>query len=192
MVRPKWRIPPDDVLIEELTEWDRSTLRDRLRRWRFVRHETEGPEDGFGIPSTLTGGLLYWEAGRSFIAGNFIAAVVLTHAFVESCLVTLMRDQVQALDTPLGFGALIDLAFREEVIDLRVRRILSGLRKMRNPYVHERWKDVEPRILKRALMETGGDPYALTEQDARAAIQAMTDFLRHVMPAWSPQIAEKR
>ena len=190
MVRPKWRIPPDDVLIEELTEWDRSTLRDTLRRWRFVRHETEGPEDGFALPSTLTGGFLYWEAGRSFVAGNFIAAVLSTHAFVESCLISLMPDQVRALGTPLGFGALIDLAFREGVIDLRVRRILNGLRKMRNPYVHERWKD-SPRLVKRALMEAGGDPYALTERDARAAIQAMTDFLRHVMPAWSPPTADK-
>ena len=186
MTRPTWRIPNDEILLEELTEWDQSTLRERLRRLRFLRHETEGPEEGISVPSGFTGALIYGEVGGSFVAGNFIATVVLVSSFVENCLATLLERSGEKLDARVSFREVIDSAYRHAVINIRIRRTLNGLRKVRNPYVHCGEGGGLPRLLTRSRMEAGGDPRKLTEKDARQAIRALTDFIRHIEPAWIP------
>ena len=177
-------LPPHAEVAAELHEWDDRTFNERLERWIFIRQMTEPPSAGWSVPASLIGASAWWEAGRCFIGGNFIAAVILIQAFVEHSLAEVLRRKGVVNVDRLGFKKLIDAAERLGELTPALAAGLHRLRRLRNPYVHADADVWPPSFLERAWRETGGDSYAVSDGDARLGIETGCDYLRQIADRW--------
>lgn len=184
MDRPTWPLPPQEEIASELREWDERSFSERIERWIFLRQLTDPLPVGWSLPGSVLCGSVWWEAGRCFIGGNFIAAVILTQGFVEHSLAEVLRRTGKVNVKGLGLKALIDAAEQIGELPPELATRLHGLRELRNPYVHADVETWPPPHLQRALAETAGDWYALRDGDARLAIEAAADYIRHVADHW--------
>ena len=185
MERFKWPIPNDEYLRRTIEEGETSTLEYRIERLRFVWEEFGPPADMLlvgGIPSMFA----LDELKRSYIYGNFIATVLLAQCFIEHSLggsySTAGKDKI----ANQGFAALIDAALKDGQLTGEVAQVLHTLRKMRNPYIHfiggAGPKSYMGRLVKQAVVS----PEDLAVKDAKFAIRAVVDYLRHGSPDWNP------
>ena len=103
--------------------------------------------------------------------------MILTQGFVEHSLAeVLLRIGVRRK----GMKALIKAAEDAGVVPSDLARRLQKLRRLRNPYVHADTSQWPPAYLRRARTETNGDLYALSDVDARFAMEAGAAYLRHI------------
>jgi hypothetical protein len=177
-----WPIPSTEQITHELREADERTLEERVERAVYVRQMAEPGPMGWSIPGGPICGFAWWEAGRSFIAGNFLASILLVQATVEHSL-AMVLDRTGRPTRGLTFKRLIDLAYDAGVVDTTLAGRLHRLRLMRNPYVHADVSAIEDYI-GRAQSETDGDPYALNDVNARVAVEIGVDFIREISRTW--------
>lgn len=157
---------------------------ERLERYWYILEQFGPPADMFlvgGIPAMLS----IQELERSFVAGNFLAVVLLAQVFIEHSLggeygLRNMDDIVEG-----GLARLVTQAGEDGLIGPRLAETLHELRRMRNPYTHPHG-GVTPRSYLRRLFDHGPEPFALAERDARQAIEAVVDFMRDGSPNWKP------
>lgn len=177
-----WPIPPTEWIANELHEADERTFRERVERDVYWRQVAEPGPMGWSIPGGPISGSAWWEAGRSFIAGNFLASILLIQTSVEHSLVMVLH-RCKRSTKGLSFKKLIDSALEAGEIDTPLGTKLHRLRQMRNPYVHADVSAIDEYV-KRAQAEAGGDPYALNDLDARIAVEIGADFIRHISSNW--------
>lgn len=180
------------VVAEELLEWDARTFGERVERWTALRKLTDPPPNGWCLPGDLITASAWWEAGRSFVAGNFIATVTLTQGFVERSLFALLAGLGKVGGQKPGFARLIDDAVAAGVLSEALAARLHELRRLRNPYVHAEADSWPPKFVERAWTQAGGDPYAVTSADARSAIETGAIYIRGIIRRWKKVAREPR
>lgn len=126
------------------------------------------------------------EIKRSFAYGNFMATVMLSQVFVEHSLGGMYtmagRDEIVAR----GFASLIKAALADGYITTELAETLHALRKMRNPYTHHTIGVEARTYMGRLVQNAPTTPEDLVVEDARFAIRAVVDYLRHGSPNWRP------
>ncbi len=126
------------------------------------------------------------ELKRSFIYGNFMAAVMLAQSFVEHSLGGMYALAGQDNVVAKGFKKLIDQACEDGHVSKGLAATLHNLRTMRNPYTHHT-VGTGPRTYMGRLAHTEHYvPEEMVVEDARMAIRAVVDYLRHGSPHWNP------
>jgi len=127
------------------------------------------------------------ELRRSFIYGNFKATVMLAQSFVEHSLGGMYALAGQDNIVAKGFKKLIDQACADGHVTQELATTLHELRTMRNPYTHHTI-GAGPRTYMERLAQSGHYvPEEMVVEDARVAIRAVVDYLRHGSPHWIPE-----
>ena len=168
---------------------DALTLIERKQRARFIAEETEGPS-GASIPGVeFEAAMMFGDALRSFVAGNFLATVLSAQAFLEHCLATALDTRGELNKSRLRFCDLINKCADYGLVDEALANNLHRLRKLRNPYAHrqQRTPDEWPTwFYSRVMSEADGQPYMLAEIDAKFALRCVVDYIRIINPDWVP------
>lgn len=185
MNRFKWPLPSEEYLRRSIEDGEQSTIEYRIDRLKFLWEEFGPPADMLlfgGIPSMFA----LDELKRSYIYGNFMATVLLSQSFVEHSLGAHYYMAGDAKTANLGFKALIDVSFKDGILDESLANLLHELRQIRNPYIHfvgsEGQRSYMGRLGKRSVFS----PEDLAVEDAQFAIKAAVDYLRSGSPNWNP------
>jgi hypothetical protein len=179
-----WPVPDAHTLRAELAEGEAATLDYRVERGIFLWAEFGPPADAFLI-SGIASMFALDELKRSFIYGNFMATVMLCQAFAEHSLGAMYSLSGNDAIAKKGFKALIEQALKDGHIPATLAATLHALRTMRNPYSHSNYQSYLNR-----LCAARAAPEDLVVEDAKAAICAVVDYLRHNSPGWHPQSHE--
>lgn len=182
----KWPVPSDGYLSKIIEEGETSTREYRVDRLRFLWEEF-GPPAGMllvgGIPSMFA----LDELKRSYIYGNFMATVLLAQSFVEHSLGGSYSMAGKDKIANQGFAALIDSALNDGQLTGELAQTLHQLRKMRNPYIHFIGGAGAKSYMGRLFKQEVVSPEDLVVKDAKFAIRAVVDYLRHGSPNWNPE-----
>ena len=146
----------------------------------------------FGPPADmlLVGGIpamfALEELKRSYAYGNFMAVVLLAQIFIEQSLgggySVAGKDDI----AESGFASLIEIAIKDGHITSQLATALHSLRKIRNPYTHHIGGTGKRSYMGRIAEASFTAPEDLVVEDAKSAIRAVVDFLRHSSPDWNP------
>jgi hypothetical protein len=181
MARFVWPTPSNDYFAREFGEDERQTLSYRIDRLRFIWEEFDMLLVG-GITSMFA----LEELKRSYVYGNYMATVLLAQAYIEQSLggaySLAQRDSV----VEKGFAKLIDTAREDNIISADLADALHALRRMRNPYTHHTIGTGARTYMGRLFENTPLAPEDLVVEDAKFAIRAVVDYLRHGSPHWNP------
>ena len=190
MTRPTWPLPPHQSLMEELANYDYNSLDERTKRHEFIWSEFGPPVDMLvtgGIPAMFA----LHELMSSYIYGNFLACVLVAQVFAEHSLGSKFLAQGGESVVNQGFGKMIEVAGKREMISENITERLHDLRNMRNPYVHPRIGLHEKGYMWR-LVQHNVDPEQLAQTDAEEAIRIIVDYLRAETKAaghpWEPPV----
>lgn len=186
MGRFKWPIPSDEYLSRIIDEGETSTLEYRVEHLRFLWEEFGPPADTLlfgGIPSMFA----LNELKRSYIYGNFMATVLLAQSFIEHSLGGLYSMAGKDEIANQGFAGLIDSALKDRQLTDNLAQTFHRLRKMRNPYIHFIGGTGHRTYMGRLLKQDIVSPESLSVKDAKFAIRAVVDYLRHGSPDWNPE-----
>jgi hypothetical protein len=85
-----------------------------------------------------------------------------------------------------GFSVLIDMARQDGKITPELAETLHRLRKMRNPYTHQTGGIKSHSYMGRLYQPEFIAPEDLVLEDAKFAVRAVVDYLRHGSPDWTP------
>lgn len=176
--------PNPDTPEHELRQWDADSFDERLARLICIRKLENLPETGRVLPASAIAGSLWWEATRSFIGGNFIAAIMLAQSFIEHSLAEVLRRRGRAASRTRSFKALIDDAEQLKEIPPSLATGLHNLRMLRNPYVHPEVESWPPAFVERTWEQTNGDPYHLNFDDACLALETAGEYIKHIAERW--------
>ena len=186
MERFKWPVPSDEYFYRHITEDERSTVQYRVERCKFIWEEFGPPADMLligGIPSMFA----LDELKRSYAYGNFMATVLLAQSFIEHLLggsyCMAGRDDIATK----GFAGLVNAALEDGQITTELAEKLHRLRKMRNPYMHHTGGIGKRSYMGRLVEPEFIAPEDLVVEDAKFAIRAVVDYLRHGSPDWNPE-----
>jgi hypothetical protein len=177
-MRPAFDLPSDEELRTHIEVYNSGSFDERLERYKFIWQE-------FGPPRELIlgGGILsfpaFLEIRHAYIDGCFLGCVLLVQLFIEHSLGNLYMIWGEDQIAEQGFVRLIDKALEDNAIDAELADRLHTLRLMRNAYVHPKAGLGNRTLLRRTLEGTG----LLEEQaheDAKTAIQILTNYLRRV------------
>ena len=186
MERFKWPVPSDEYFYRHLAESESSTIQYRVERYKFLWEEFGPPSDMLllgGIPSMFA----LEELKRSYAYGNFMATVLLAQVFIEQSLGGSYSLAGKGSIAEKGFACLVDASLKDGNITPELAETLHRLRKMRNPYTHH-IGGIGKRSYMGRLFETEFvAPEDLIVEDAKFAVRAVVDYLRHGSPDWNPE-----
>ena len=182
--RFKWPVPPASYIHRHLSEDEQTTIEYRVERYIFLWEEFGPPAD-----MLLTGGIpgmfALEELKRSYAYGNFMATVLLSQIFIEQSLAGSYSLAGEDDVAESGFSALIEASLKNGQITPQLADTLHALRKIRNPYTHHTI-GLGTRSYMGRIVASFTAPEDLVVEDAKAAIRAVVDFLRHGAPDWNP------
>ncbi len=185
MQRFKWPVPSDEYIRRKITEGEAATVEYRVERYRFLWEEF-GPPANMLLIGGITSMFALDELKRSYAYRSFMATVLLAQVFIEQSLggsYSLAGKDDMADE---GFRGLLNAALQDGRITPDLAERLHRLRKVRNPYTHH-IGGVGKRSYMGRLAETEFTaPEDLVVEDAKFAIRAVVDFLRHESPDWNP------
>lgn len=185
MARFQWPVPDDAFFRRHFIDDETATVQYRIERSKFIWEEFGPPADMLlfgGIPAMFA----LDELKRSFIYGNFMATIMLAQSFVEHSLGGMYALGRQEDVAAKGFKKLIDQACVDGHVTNELAATLHNLRMMRNPYTHHT-VGTGPRSYMERLAQSGHYvPEEMVVEDARIAIRAVVDYLRHGSPHWNP------
>lgn len=152
-----------------LERGDKAALPSRAARIRWLAQVM--PRGAFwGMP--IETHCVFEEAKSSFVYENFVAAIVLSAAFVEHWLVSSLGARGYEKEAAQGLAAAIRVARENKFVDTLVLDKADELRLIRNPFVHLKSFDHEHTLTQRAFKQKTY-PHALLEADAKNALIAM-------------------
>ena len=126
----KQRRPRYEATVERA---DKTTRPDRAARTRWLAKAI--PKGyGFGLPLETV--YVLNDAISSFIAGNFVAVIVLSSAFVEHWFTACLSERGYEKEASRGLAASIKLASTHDLVQPAILSKVDRLRLIRNPFVH--------------------------------------------------------
>jgi hypothetical protein len=184
MSRPYWNPPAQRRSNQALRAWDKATFQARAERFRLLMAEFGPPADMLlvgGIPAMFA----INELKSSFIAGNFLATVLVAQSFAEHSLGAGFSMSGDDRLAQAGFAKLIDASVKRGWLDSDTAAQLHELRGIRNPYVHPTrgTRSYMERLRKKAFP----DPERLAGEDAEFAVRTIVNWLRRESSGWAPR-----
>ncbi len=186
MERFKWPVPSDKYFYLHITEDERSTVQYRVERYKFLWEEFGPPADMVllgGVPAMFA----LDELKRSYAYGNFMATVLLAQVFIEQSLGGWYSLAGKNNIAEKGFAGLVDAVLKDGHITTELAERLHRLRRMRNPYIHHTGGMGKGSYMGRLVEPEFIAPEDLVVEDAKFAIHAIVDYLRHGAPDWNPE-----
>ena len=177
MKRRYFKVPPHEF-IERLTDEEyRRERRGIIARTKLIYRL-------FGPPrSMLFGGVMtaetYHEMITSYIFGNYLSTIFVTHALVEAALGFrfIMNFGTDEKIAEASLAKMLDVAHRRGWISRELRNRLDELRRMRIAYFHSHIGMNERGAMKRYLTEKGFG-YKQHRRDAERALNIVHDYLK--------------
>ena len=163
-----------------LGKTDNESFKDRLNRLRYLNKIF--PHDLLLGADQETIYILS-EAKMTFINGEFIATILLTHAFIER----LMQSHYESIGlgtiAKRGLKAMIVHAKKNEILHPYLLDKFDLMRKKRNPLTHLKPFEHGYNLSQRVLTEIKNDkqyvhPIGMLEEDAKEAITLMFALLK--------------
>lgn len=152
-----------------LEKYDRNSFEDRLERLKWLQKVFP---TGYGFAMPPETAYVFDEAKNTFVDGAFIATILLSTAFVEHWLGTIVSARGFKGEARSGLSSIIECMRREGLMHEFLLKKADRLRKIRNPFVHLKSFDHVDRVTQRAMRQ-GKHPIAILEDDAREAISLM-------------------
>ncbi len=128
------------------------------------------------------------ELKSSYAYGNLMATILLAQSVIEQSLGSWLVF-FGGNYRKLTFAALIDTARKQGHITVELANAFHQLRQMRNPYIHHTVGDEQGSYARR-ILETHLNPDELAIEDARFAVMAVVDYVRHQNPGWNPEAVQ--
>lgn len=160
-----------EKLLEALETYDAQTRKARAERIQWL--SLDGPTLPVVMGRTETLHLIE-EARQSFINGHFIAALLVSMACIEHCMV----EELELLGLIQGspqFGQAIKIATRNQVFPPDWLERAERLSLRRNSFVHLKEPD-HRHALGARIREEQKHPQTIVEADAKDAVSLMYDF----------------
>jgi len=159
-----------------LAEADASTLEERTSRLAWLERRGS-PQDGRILPGGMAAATAFWEAGACYVAGQYLATVLLAQTALEHLLAGMIslfagQDDSHKLSAQKLFKRALDLQLlSQDEFDL-----FDRLRRFRNPHAHPRAMD-DPDNPIRRMIDTQTPIDDIYRLDAEQAIEALRDLL---------------
>lgn len=187
--RPYW-IPPGRRRTDQaLRQWDRATFESRAERFRLLLAEF-GPSADMLLVGGIPAMFAINELKSSFVAGNFLATVLVAQSFAEHSLGAAFSMAGDDKLAQAGFAKLIDASVARGWLAPEIAKQLHELRGIRNPYVHP-LKGARG-YMERLRKKQFPDPERLAAEDAELAVRTVVNWLRDGSPKWAPRKAGAR
>ena len=130
------------------------------------------PESGWTFFGDY-GVIVPWdELRRTFIDGEYLAAILVGQAFLENLLAGLLDFQQESLGPRPELADVLRRARDQGWLTPQEFDVLDAVRRMRNPYAHYRTFEHADGLIQRAMAAEEA-PDALIEADARAVVKAL-------------------
>ena len=115
-----------------------------------------------------------------------MATVLLAQVFIEQSLGGTYAFAGDDAVAESGFSRLISESLCNGHITEELATTLTKLRKMRNPYAHHVSGTGKRSYIRRIVEAEWITPEDLVVEDAKFAVRAVVDYLRHCSPDWNP------
>lgn len=172
---------------EILCSADSETLAERAQRLAWLERNGQ-PASGRLLPGGFGAATAFWEAGACFVAGQFLATILLTQVCLEHLLAGLLAMLPDDGKTrKLSAQDLFKRALEEEFISQAEFELFDRLRRSRNPHAHPRSMD-DPQALPRRIIDTQTPADEIYKEDAEEAIKALKDLLDRPPFALGPHV----
>ncbi len=127
------------------------------------------------------------EVANSYVNGNYMAVVLLAHAFIEHSLSgeLIMRGQNAIAESSLK--KIIDKSLSENVIDEELYVSLEALRKIRNPYVYAKAGIKSASLIKKMIDGHFELAEFLAKSEALESLSILKAFMEQKVVMWFPE-----
>jgi len=170
----KKRIPRIE---KELYKYDKDSFPGRLERLKLI--DKYMPK-GFIISGDMEFVYTFSEAKDCFIAGHFIATIILAQSFIEKIFHLYFENNGLDSVAKRGLDKMIKYAKRHKLIDPFILNKVDNLRLKRNPFTHLKDYSYPHSLSKRMVAKkTFIQPVELLEKDATEAIEVMLFLTTH-------------
>lgn len=177
-----FKLPPHQFFERLSDDTYRYERRGIISRTKLV-YKLFGPPRSMLFAGTMTAAT-YYEMMRSYISGNFLAAIFSAHALVESMLgfafITTSGDESIAEG---GFARMINVAYDRGWISSYLHHQLEELRRMRIAYFHTH-VGLNVRGAMKRYLDKKGYGYQQHQRDAKEALRVVHEFLRENSPGF--------
>jgi hypothetical protein len=175
------------LALDILTRVDAETREDRAGRLAWLERHGQ-PADGRLLPGGFAAATAFWETGACFVAGQYLATVLLSQACLEHLLAGALSAYAgDESGHKLSAQKLFERALEAGLLTETEFDLFDRLRQSRNPHAHPRAID-DPRGLMRRAIDTQVSPDEIYLQDAKAAIEALKDLLDRRPFALGPHV----
>ena len=145
---------------------DRASVAERAARVRWVAKTI--PRNIF-MAMPFETATVFQEAKSTFIAGHFVATVVLAAAFVEHWFASNLIGLGFTKEAAKGLAASVTCARQHNLVPSVLLDKADRLRQIRNPFVHLKSFEHEHNLTRRAF-SVGKLPHELLERDAKESL----------------------
>ena len=175
----KSKIPKTKIgkLEKGLLKYDQSTFEERLNRLKYIQKIY--PKD-LWIGGDREFVYTFSEAKDCYVAGHFIATIILTQSFIEKILHQFFEQKGLDSIAQKGLDKMIKYAKQNNLVNTLILDKINTLRLKRNPFIHSKDWEYPHSISNRMQKEqTVILPSRLLESDATEAIQIMFFLITH-------------
>ena len=156
-------------LEKALTDYDKSTYNERLRRLTYINKIYP---KGLLLCGDMEFVFTFGEAKECFISGHFIATIILAQAFIEKTFYDIFIRKNLEKEAKHGLYKMIKYARKNNLINPTILDKVDTLRLKRNPFTHPKdWS--YPHNLSHRAFNNKTQPSDQLEKDATEAIQVM-------------------
>ena len=182
--RAYWATSSVEKIRRELKAGYSKTLRSKARRATYIFQEF-GPSRDMLLVGGLPSMYALHEFWVAYIEGLYLSTISCAHIFVEHILGghLIMANYDAAAEG--GLRSIADKSFDLGSIDKQIHARLDELRTMRIAYSHAH-VGLKPRSHMARILRKDRNPHKLLQQDAKLAIQIVSDLLRHLDPNFGP------
>lgn len=164
-----------DSFEKELEEFDKTTFKQRLSRFRYFYHYF--PEYNSIIFGSDESFLIFQEVKSCFINAEYISVVVLAQSFIERRLQEKFRINGYEKESKFTLNKILkEIKGKTSIPDYFIEKV-DSLRLKRNPFIHLRNVMDEDNLFSRSSMKNK-KAQAVLEKDAKEAIGLMFASLR--------------
>lgn len=156
-------------LESSLEKYDKEIFLSRVERYRWLNNIL--PKE-YSFVMSMEAFYLKDEIFRAFINGEFVAAILLSQAFIEHWLCGLMTSKGHDKLSNKSLCEIIKFAKDNHIIHEFILEKTDELRKIRNPFIHPKPFDHEFNLSQRSLSKAQR-PEEILLKDAQRAISLM-------------------
>jgi hypothetical protein len=163
-----------DPAEQELTNYDNETFKKRLKRLKYVNKIYPFGEKIFGSDESFR---IFHESIQSYVSGQFIAAIILSQAFIERRFQEYFHIGLDDKKSKYTLSKLLKEFKETGYIDDYFIEKIDQIRLKRNPFIHHKEPLHKDTLMARSF-EAKINPNDLLENDAKEALRMMLIMIK--------------